>query len=94
MSKITIITEVSDLNAIVRYEYEGVLIGDTHAVYVDPAYSLVVFERVRLQNGQYYTTGGAGAIIFDLNVPDTSFVARIAEMSAVELLKSLINGGN
>ncbi|MDO3682212.1 hypothetical protein [Paenibacillus ehimensis] len=90
MSQITVITECSDCAETYRYEYAGVLVGESHALYVDAAYSLVVLERVRPQDGVYVTTGGTGSVIFDLQVADPSFIKRIGSMSAVDLLTQLI----
>ncbi|MFD1908249.1 hypothetical protein ACFTAO_12665 [Paenibacillus rhizoplanae] len=41
-------------------------------------------------NGEYHSTGGPGAVGFDLPVDDVTFFDRITEMSAVELLAALV----
>ncbi|MCM3272972.1 hypothetical protein [Paenibacillus elgii] len=88
MSQITVITECSDFAETYRYEYAGVLVGGSYALYVDTSY--IVLERVRQQDDVYVTTGGPGSVIFDLQVADPSFIKRIGSMSAVDLLTQLI----
>ncbi|SHE13801.1 Uncharacterised protein [Chlamydia abortus] len=94
MPIVTVIAEIPDLEEIVRYEYEGVLIGDSHALYVDRPHNFVVLEKVRFEDEVYKTTGGPGSVVLDLEVADTSFIERLGDMSAVEFLNILINGGN
>jgi hypothetical protein len=89
MRNITVVTEISDCDGSERLEYAGILVSPTHAFYVDPAYNVVVLERVRPEGDTYVTTGGYDATGFELNVPDTSFINRIGEMSAIDLLQAL-----
>ncbi|MEK5181758.1 hypothetical protein [Paenibacillus odorifer] len=91
MSKITVVTELYDRNEeLERYEYPGVLVDDNHAFYIDAEYRTVILERVNSVSGEYLTTGGPGAVGFDLPVDDVTFFDRITEMSAVELLSVLV----
>lgn len=90
MSKITVVTELYDRNEeLERYEYPGVLVDDNHAFYIDAEYRTVILERVNSVSGEYLTTGGPGAVGFDLP-DDVTFFDRITEMSAVELLSVLV----
>lgn len=91
MSKITVVTELRDTNEeLERYEYPGVLVDTNHAFYIDAEYRTVILERVNYVSGEYLTTGGPGAVGFDLPVDDVTFFDRITEMSAVELLSVLV----
>lgn len=87
---ITVVTVCTDITETIRYEYEGKLIGESHAIYADPSYNFLVLERVRYDNGVYITTGGGNSIVFDLKVADLSFFENIDTMSAVDFLKHLL----
>lgn len=91
-SRITVVSEHNDpLDGHVRFEYTGVLVDPNYAFYIDKEYPTVVLERVRLaSNGEYHSTGGPGAVGFDLPVDDVTFFDRIPEMSAIELLAALV----
>lgn len=91
MQKNKVVTEFIDLDGLVRNEYAGVLVDPQYALYVDPAWCLAVMERVRpASNNEYITTGGPHAVVFDLPVADVSFINRLSEMSAVDLLAQFI----
>ncbi|MNM97416.1 hypothetical protein D3C81_1099200 [compost metagenome] len=90
--RITVVYEHNDpLGGYDRLEYPGVLVDPNYAFYIDVEYATVVLERVkRAGNDEYMTTGGPGAVGFDLPVDDVAFFDRITEMSAVELLAALV----
>ncbi|WP_342437831.1 hypothetical protein NSS79_34160 [Paenibacillus sp. FSL L8-0436] len=92
MSRITVVNVLNDpLEGFYRSEYPGVLVDANYAFYIDVEYATVVLERVRrASNGEYLTTGGPGAVGFDLPVDNVEFFDRITEMSAVELLSALV----
>ncbi|ODA06729.1 hypothetical protein BK119_10815 [Paenibacillus peoriae] len=90
MQKVTIVTECLDRDELVRYEYDGILVGSSHALYVDPSYNVVLLERVRKSGEEYHTTGGTGSIVLELGVNDVSFIESIREMSAMDLLTKFI----
>ncbi|OME21568.1 MULTISPECIES: hypothetical protein [Paenibacillus] len=91
MNKVTIVTQMCDAHeGSIRYEYPGILVDACHAFYLDAEYNTVILERVNRVYGEYHTTGGPGAVGFDLIVDDATFFERITEMSAVELLSALI----
>lgn len=87
---VTVVTICTDHIETVRLEYEGKLIGESHAIYADPSYNFLVLERVRNDNGVYVTTGGGSSIVFDLQLPDLTFFENIDNMSAVEFLQNLL----
>lgn len=87
---VTVVTELADHIETVQLEYEGKLIGESHAIYTDPSCNFLVLERVRNDNGFYVTTGGGSSIVFDLQVPDLTFFENIDNMSAVEFLQNLL----
>lgn len=93
--RVTVVSEHNDpldpINGHVRYEYAGVLVAPDYAFYIDKDFPTVVLERVRLaSNGEYHSTGGPGAVGFDLPVDDVTFFDRITELSAIELLAALV----
>lgn len=90
--RITVVAEFNDeVEGLSRYEYPGVLVAPNYAFYIDMEYATVVLERVRhASNGEYHSTGGPGAVGFDLPVDDVTFFDRITEMTAVELLSALV----
>lgn len=90
MPKITVVTKIADGDDNYRIEYDGTLIDDRHALYVDPTYNLVILERVGFDGTEYVTTGGSGSVIFDLPIADVNLIDNIRDMSAMELLNKLI----
>lgn len=90
MPKITVVTKIADGDDNYRFEYDGTLINDRHALYVDPTYNLVILERVGFDGEEYVTTGGSSSVIFDLPVTDVNIIDNIRDMSAIELLNKLI----